>query len=346
MKKAFSLFIILLWLIVMPVTKAHAFTEAELSGNPIDNADHFVWDLMAQMQAPDDPDCTAIAGAALIAGGVSSENVAGPRDGACTALASMRSTMESGMSNGAESTETNLWDATDWHHVENLYFEHSTDGVADGRIAFTVPIDFMSYNFMLFMENFGQSMDSGNGIIGLDADIVNGMAGYGAVLTMYNVNDYESPRILVDGGEDTEGVVSGLVYNRDTHTITFNAAHFSEFEVVEGASTGFSKDTRCHWSKPIETTWINFKPQTKDGVLGTYLTWVQYNANKVDIFIDDGTNSFPWKVSKTSNDGHEFLPNVAGWQKIKFKPYNHCRSGNVGEPVSASMYPNGWYNIF
>lgn len=222
--------------IITPVNKASAvITEEEMEGNPIDNPNHFVWDVMAEMQTPDDPDCEDVAEAALLAGGVPAGEVAGPRDGACEGLASMRTNMESGMSGGADSTETNLWDALNWHAVENLYFQHSTNGVADGRIAFTVPIDFMSYDFMTFMMNFGSAMETGEGLIGLDADIVGGMAGYGAVLTMYNAGDFEDPEILVDGEEDTEGVVSGLVYDRDAQTITFSAAHFSTFEVVEGS---------------------------------------------------------------------------------------------------------------
>lgn len=237
MKKILSLiFIVILAAILIPAQKASAITEAEMQGDPMDNENHFIWDVMAEMQTPDDPDCEDVAEAALIAGGITdAEQREGPREGACAGLASMRTNMESGMGGGDESTETNLWDATDWHNVENLYFEHSTGGVADGRIAFTVSIDFMSYNFMTFMMNFGSAMESGDGLIGLDADIVGGMAGYGAVLTMYNVDDFENPEILVDGEEDTEGIVSNLVYDRDARTITFNAAHFTTFEVVESS---------------------------------------------------------------------------------------------------------------
>lgn len=239
MKKTFTLCsIITLALLLMPAGKASAvITDAETQGNPIDNADHFVWDIMAQLQTPDDPDCTAVAGAALLAGGVPAEEIAGPRDGACSGIASLRTNMQSGMSNGADTTETNLFTATNWHAVENLYFQHSTNGVADGRIAFTNPIDFMSFNFMTFMMNFGSAMETGDGLIGLDADIVGGMAGYGAVLTMYNAGDFEDPEILVNGREDNEGVVSGLVYDRAAQTVTFSAAHFSTFEVVEGSSS-------------------------------------------------------------------------------------------------------------
>lgn len=132
---------------------------------------------------------------------------------------------------------------------------------------------------------------------------------------------------------------SKAVDDTDTAEYTFT---YTE----EESDNNSNEDTRCHWQKPDEITWINFEPQTRNGIFGTYVTWVQYTADKVDILIDDGTGNFPWKVSRTLNDGHEFLPNVASWQKIKIKPYNRCRTGDTSPAVSASLYPNGWYNIF
>jgi hypothetical protein len=134
----------------------------------------------------------------------------------------------------------------------------------------------------------------------------------------------------------------------EAHSTTIDETDTAEYEFTytnESTDNNSSKeDTRCHWSKPGETTWINFESKTVGGVSGIYLTWVQYDADKIDIFIDNGTGSYPWKVSKTSNDGHEFLPNIAGWQNIKIKPYNHCRAGSSGEAVSVNRYPGGWYN--
>ena len=119
------------------------------------------------------------------------------------------------------------------------------------------------------------------------------------------------------------------------------------FTVGELEDTGqsFTKDTRCHWSTPPETTWIRLTPDTQDGKSGMNLTWTQYTADKIDIKIDDGTGNYPWKISETSNDGHEFLENVAGWQKIMIKPINHCKDGDYGEAVSLDSYPSGWYNV-
>lgn len=105
----------------------------------------------------------------------------------------------------------------------------------------------------------------------------------------------------------------------------------------------FHPDRRCHWKKPGSPTWIKLEPMVKDGVSGMNLTWVQYDADKINIKIDDGTGKYPWKIEKTLNDGHEFLPNVASWQNIILKPINHCKEGEYSLAVSQLAYPYGWY---
>lgn len=188
------------------------------------------WSFIGALDRPDDADCLSIAQGALYS--IPADNATN----FCAQLAQMPTQMRSGMNQTGESMESNLFDASDWHNVQNLYFQHSTSGVADGRIAFTRPVDFMSYAFMNFMMTFGQRMESSPGILGLDADIVGGMRNYGAVLTMYNVPDVENPMILVDGQEDTGGVVSNIIYDRTAHTLTFDAAHFTTFEVIESGT--------------------------------------------------------------------------------------------------------------
>lgn len=105
----------------------------------------------------------------------------------------------------------------------------------------------------------------------------------------------------------------------------------------------FHPDRRCHWKKPNHPTWIKLEPVTEDGVSGMLLTWTQYDANEIDIKIDDGTGNYPWKIEKTLNDGHEFLANVASWQNITLKPINHCKEGEYSLAVNYLAYPNGWY---
>jgi len=105
----------------------------------------------------------------------------------------------------------------------------------------------------------------------------------------------------------------------------------------------FHKDKRCHWKKPEHPTWIKLEPKTENGISGMYLTWTQYDADKVNIKIDDGTGNYPWKISNTSNDGHEFLPNVSSWQNIMIKPINHCKEGEYSVAINYLSYPRGWY---
>ena len=136
------------------------------------------------------------------------------------------------------------------------------------------------------------------------------------------------------GGEF--GALRGSVYIHFMHKVTTASTSVAENK--------FSEDKRCHYAKPPEITWIKITPEEENGISGVLLTWTQYSANKVTIKIEDGTNSFPWKVDKTSNDGHEFLPNVYAWQELKVKPYNHCKGGEYSIPISYNLYPYGWYN--
>jgi hypothetical protein len=234
MKKGL-LSIIFLFSMVLLSSDALAIADENMTGNPDENENHFIWGIMSQLQTPDDSDCSSIAESTLISEGVSAGEAASIATEACAGIASMRTDMQSDMNSGGEGIETNLWDATDWHAVENLYFQHSTDGVVDGRISFSQPIDFMSYAFMNFMMNFGDNMDTDSAYISLDADVVGGFANYGATLVMYDVPEFENPVILVDGEEDSEGVVSNIVYDRANNTLTFSAAHFTTFEAVEGS---------------------------------------------------------------------------------------------------------------
>ena len=54
---------------------------------------------------------------------------------------------------------------------------------------------------------------------------------------MYDVT-YDIPKILVNGADDSSGIVSHLVYDKDTHTLTFNVSHFTTFQAIEDTSTG------------------------------------------------------------------------------------------------------------
>ncbi len=128
------------------------------------------------------------------------------------------------------------------------------------------------------------------------------MLGYG-ISSIGDLNN-DGIRDLVVGatGDDAGGSNKGAVH------ILFMKPYYT---------LTFLKDTSCKDREPEETTWIQLEP--KDN--GMNLTWTQYDSQHVRIRIDDGTGNYPWEMSKASNDGHEFLPNVASWQKIKLRVY-------------------------
>jgi hypothetical protein len=130
--------------------------------------------------------------------------------------------------------------------------------------------------------------------------------------------------------------------------------HFTEFVTYDADEEAlimsrfrnvFTRDLRCHWVKPDETTWIKLQPEVRDGVPGMFMTWAQYSANRVNIVIDDGTGDYPWTIWEAMNNGHRFLPNVDKSQKIRILPINHCKTGNLSKPVSLEQYPDGWFNL-
>lgn len=141
--------------------------------------------------------------------------------------------------------------------------------------------------------------------------------------------------------------------NDSANTLTCTLSGFSPYGMfgqqnnsTQSTSNTFHEDKRCHWEVPKNPTWILAEPMIKDGVEGMNITWTQYDANKINILIDDGTNTYPWKIEKTLNDGHEFLPNVQPWQNIKIKPINNCADGEyIDFGFSYNKYKNGWYNL-
>lgn len=206
--------------------------EAADSREPLPEADNPFWEVMSQINRPDDLTCTSKAAAIL-----TSKGIPGGTERAeltCRAISLILTSMQTTFNQ--EGIATNLFTEDDWHHIDGLYFEE-----LDGRIEFTKELDFMSRNFMLLLENLTERLDFEKNEITFDADVVNGMRDTGAIVTMRSVSDFSVPEILVDGEKDFEGVVSGMVYDKVSGTIIFNAAHFTTFTAVEKGSYGKPK---------------------------------------------------------------------------------------------------------
>jgi len=203
--------------------------QASSRGN-LPEENNIFWTVLNNMSTPNDTaNCQSGATAAFLSEGMESAEASNMASSFCNELSQMDDQMLSDMA--IEGITTNLFSASDWHNIENLYFMRE----GYGRIEFSTTINFMSYSFMSFMENFASAMEMQQGLISLDSNLVEDFKNLGATLTMYNVPDLKDPEILVDGKKDSSGIVSNLVYDRKSRTITFNAAHFTTFEAVDSA---------------------------------------------------------------------------------------------------------------
>src|SRR4030042_6656630 len=134
----------------------------------------------------------------------------------------------------SEGVETSLFDnTTDWHHINDLYFQKTDEGVLRGRISFSETIDFMSYRFFTFMNNFGNLVQFNDGYISLNAAMVPDMINYGTTFTMYGLDFSEQPDIYVSSGSTMKKTGSndpeGVVWAGTAQTLSFTPKHFSSF---------------------------------------------------------------------------------------------------------------------
>lgn len=188
------------------------------------------WLVMSQLDRPDDPTCVTKTEALLASNGIPNEGERAQMT--CDNIEMIITSMQAGMAGSG--VETNLFTEDEWHNIEGLYFDKTNEG----RIEFTNEIDFMSYDFMFFLQTLTERLSIQREEIELDADIVNGLRNSGAILTMRNVSDFGEVEIIVDEQEDKDGVVSALSYNKENKTITFNVAHFTKFKAIEKGSLG------------------------------------------------------------------------------------------------------------
>jgi len=150
----------------------------------------------------------------------------------CTMIAQMPTEMQAGMT--ADGASTNLFGMSDWHHASGLYFQKA----GKGKISFTNTLDFLSYRFFRFMNNFDNMVEMDDGYISVNATMVDDIKNYGAQLTMYGLNlGSDIPDIYVDGQLAGANDVGDITYNATEGSLTFTAKHFSSYRAVAKGSS-------------------------------------------------------------------------------------------------------------
>lgn len=206
----------------------------------------FFWDVFAQMSTPRDTSACLTALDSYITqhpGEFSGPNgdasqVRSEMSQMCTEVASMPDDMRSDMA--TEGVETTLFDDSNsnWHHINGLYFKKYENGVPMGKINFSHEIDFMTYDFFNFMNNFGNMVQFDDGYISLNAAMIPDMINYGTTFTMYGLDFDQTPDIYVTtpGGSTMRKAnasdLSGISYNPATGELSFTPGHFSAFKAV------------------------------------------------------------------------------------------------------------------
>ncbi|MDI6778551.1 MAG: hypothetical protein QMD77_05210 [Patescibacteria group bacterium] len=210
---------------------------------PMPAEDDFFWDVFAAMTTPEDySGCVSALNTYITNhpeefGGNVSEVLAQMTE-MCVQVGLMRTDMQTNMT--AEGVVTSLFDAgnTNWHAISGLYFQKSENGAPMGRISFSQPVDFMSYRFFTFMNNFGNMVQFDDGYISLNAAMVPDMINYGTTFTMYGLDFPTTPDIYVTtaGGSTMRKAnnsdLSGISYNSATGELSFTPGHFSAFKAV------------------------------------------------------------------------------------------------------------------
>jgi hypothetical protein len=207
--------------------------------------DSMFWEIFSQMETPSDTvECNAALSSYISShpeefGGPDVDQIRSEMSRMCTEVAAMPSDMESNMA--SYRVTTNLFDPgnTNWHSIDSLYFQKEGDGgMPMGRISFSGKIDFMSYRFFNFMNNFDNMVKFDGGYVSLNASMVPDMINYGATLTMYQLGFDQLPDIYVSNGSSMrqaiEGTdISGIVWDPDANSLSFTPGHFSSYKAVQ-----------------------------------------------------------------------------------------------------------------
>lgn len=264
-----------------------------------------------------------------------------PGSGECPTI----STITSQMTN--EGVATNLGDQSDFSRISGLYFQKSEAGQNIGRIAFLSEMNFTDRDALTWMQSLDSKLDISQGVISLDADLIKNLTDTQASLTMYNIT-LNNPKILVDGQNDSGGVVSGLSYDRTAHSITFNAAHFTTFTATEDTGSGSSSSSSssnagapaCGDWAPLGTPKLFQIDTTRNSATLYFMPVIDYFSY---YFIAYGYKEGDWRfgtqfnstqkigvISQTIND---LAPNTTYYFTVRAG--NGCATGNWSNYLAA-----------
>jgi len=130
--------------------------------------------------------------------------------------------------------------SSNYTSVNNLFFEKRTTvsdpDTAIGKMEFTTSLNFMDEATRTFMTTLKDQIDINTGHIALDVSTSTGFQNHPAILVMYNLPIPITAEQLVvrdDAGNIIfdPGLVSNFSQNPVTGDVTFNVAHFTQFDI-------------------------------------------------------------------------------------------------------------------
>jgi hypothetical protein len=145
--------------------------------------------------------------------------------------------------------DSNIGNVTMYNYTSfpDLYFEKRTTvtdpTTALGKITFSSAVDFSNTETVTFLQNLGTEMQMSNGLIAFDARTSTEFADHGATLVMYGIPPGRTIADLTVSNDDgtiipTASVVGGFTQDPGTGNVSFNAAHFTRFQ-INTTRTGF-----------------------------------------------------------------------------------------------------------
>jgi hypothetical protein len=98
--------------------------------------------------------------------------------------------------------------------------------VGKGKIVFKDTVDLSANKTIAAFEKLNKYLIIGPGYVDMNSKILSAL-NKKATIVMYKLKHIFTPEVLVDGKKDTKKVVSNVVYDKKTGTLTFDVAHFS-----------------------------------------------------------------------------------------------------------------------